>query len=113
MTLDSSILNSVKPHVNISITDDSFDAELINQINMVLLILTQLGIGNRSFLLTSSDDVWEDFLLDGDPIQVITYVGLKVRMVFDPPTSSTVLESFTRTLTELEYRLRTEKEDMA
>jgi hypothetical protein len=41
-----------------------------------------------------------------------TYVYLSVRLVFDPPSSSSVLESMTKTKSEYEWRLQVRVDEL-
>lgn len=102
-----SILTSVKKILGITEDCTDFDAELIIHINSILMVLTQLGIGPEDgFYIEDKEDFWEDFTDDLEQLQSIkTYVGLKVRLIFDPPSSSAVIDSYNRTISELEWRL--------
>ena len=100
------ILESVKEDLGIPLTVDAFDSSLIRNINSVFMILTEFGIGERGFSLTSGDEEWSDYLKDIDQLETVrTYVYLRVRMVFDPPTTSFVLQAFKDQIAELEFRL--------
>lgn len=103
----NSILNSIKKMLGIEIDDDSFDTDIIFNINAAIMILTQLGIGNDSgFFISDESAVWSDLIGDSKRIEAAKmYVYLKVRLSFDPPTSSAVLESINRQLDELAWRL--------
>ena len=39
---------------------------------------------------------------------VRTYLYLKVRLIFDPPTNSAVVEIFNKNINEIEWRLNSE-----
>ena len=84
-----------------------FDEDIITHINSVFLNLTQLGVGpEEGFMIEDDTSVWEDFINDSIQLQAIkTYMYLKVKLLFDPPLSSSVTESFTRMIAELEWRL--------
>lgn len=103
-----SILNSIKKLLGPYEDDTSFDIDLIININTVLSILTQLGVGpSEGFSITGSTEIWSDFI---DPSmvsieQVKTYVYLKVKLIFDPPMSSTVIDAYKRQIDELEWRI--------
>ena len=105
-----SILKSIKTVIGIEIDDTSFDDELILHINSVLTLnLLQLGIGPETGISISSDvETWDQFLSEKELIlleSVKSYVGLNVKMVFDPPTSSSHLEALKNTINEYEWRL--------
>ena len=103
-----SILTSIKKLLGITQECTDFDMDLIIHINSVLMILTQLGVGpEKGFTIKDSRDLWEDFLEDDlSKLEAVrTFVYLKVRLIFDPPSNSAVIESINRTISELEWRL--------
>lgn len=102
-----SILTSIKKVLGIYEDDTSFDVDIIMHINSVIMILRQMGIGpNDGFTVYDSKDLWEDYLPDISLIESVkTYIALKVRLMFDPPASSTMVEAINRTISELEWRL--------
>ena len=110
-----SILTSVKKIIGISEEDESFDTDLIIHINSVLMILSQLGVGPEDgFSITDKSAVWTDVIGDNKFIEAVkTFVGLKVRLIFDPPTSSAVLDSINKTISELEWRINVMVENKA
>lgn len=102
-----SILTSVKKILGIYEEDTSFDIDIIMHINTVLMFLRQMGIGpSEGFYVTDSYDTWEDYLSDNILLEPVkTYVALKVRLIFDPPASSAIIEAMNRAISELEWRL--------
>ena len=105
-----SILTSIKKLLGLGVEDTNFDEELVMHINSVLFTLTQIGVGPATgFSILTSEETWEDYL-GWDPIPqelepVKMYIYLKVRLSFDPPSSSFVLESIQRQISELEFRI--------
>ena len=103
-----SILTSIKKLLGIAEEYEHFDNDIIMHINSVFMILTQLGVGpSKGFMITDSSASWDDFLPeDSKKLQAVkTYMYMKVKLMFDPPTSSAVMESMNRTISELEWRL--------
>ena len=101
-----SILTSVKKMLGIAEEYEHFDADIIIHINTVFSILLQLGVGPTSgFSITDSSAVWTDFITDSRLEMVKTYVYMKVRLMFDPPQSSALIESINNQIKELEWRL--------
>ena len=102
-----SILTSVKKLLGITEECTDFDADLIMHINSVLMILTQIGVGpSKGFSIKDKDDYWKDFISDMTKLESVkSYVYMKVRLMFDPPSSSAVMESMNRMISELEWRL--------
>ena len=102
-----SILTSIKKLLGIEEEYTQFDADIIMHINTVFLNLTQLGVGpSEGFLIEDDTAIWEDFIGDSSQLQAVkTYMYLKVKLLFDPPLSSSVAESMNRMIAELEWRL--------
>lgn len=103
-----SILNATKKFLGISEEDHNFDADIIMHINSVLAILTQLGVGPAvGFAIEDSDATWDDFIPNGGAKYsgVKSYVYAKVRLLFDPPSSSTHMEAMKQAISEFEWRL--------
>ena len=110
-----SIVTSIKKLLGITEEYKHFDDDLIMHINTVLMVLTQLGVGPvDGFLIEDDSAEWGDFLDDLTQLQAVkTYIYLKVKLVFDPPLSSAVMESMNRMISELEWRLNVAAEDLA
>lgn len=102
-----SILTSIKKLLGISEDYAQFDSDLIMHINTVFLNLTQLGVGpEEGFSIQNENDAWSDFIDDNTQLQAVkSYMYLKVKLLFDPPLSSSVIESMNRMIAELEFRL--------
>lgn len=103
-----SILTSIKKLLGIAEEYEHFDQDLIMHINSVFMILTQLGVGpSKGFMITDSAACWDDFIPIGSMKieSVKTYMYMKVKLMFDPPLSSAVMESMNRMINELEWRL--------
>lgn len=102
-----SILNSIKKLLGIQADYKNFDTDIIIHINSVFMILNQLGIGpTQGFKIEGDTETWDDYISDGDDLESIkTYVYLKVKIVFDPALSGTVMEANKEVLRELEWRL--------
>ena len=110
--MDDSILNSVKKILGIASDYDAFDTDIIIHINSVFSTLTQLGLGpNEGFMIEDDSAVWEDFLLGDKRLNAIkTYVYLRVRVLFDPPTTGFVLAALQEQIKELEWRMNVVRE---
>lgn len=102
-----SILASIKKLLGITEEYDQFDPDIIMHINSVFMILTQLGVGPaEGFSIEDDTAVWTDFIQDVKKLESVkTYIYLKVKLAFDPPLSSAVIESMNRLINELEWRL--------
>lgn len=109
-----SILTSIKKLLGIAEEYDHFDSDLIMHINSVFSILTQIGVGpSEGFTISDSYAVWSDFISEDNKNfeAVKSYIYLKVRILFDPPLSSAVMESMNRMISELEWRLNVAAEN--
>jgi hypothetical protein len=109
---EDSILTSVKKLLGIQEDDESFDVELVLNINSVFMILNQLGLGpEEGFFITSKEDSWLDFLQDSNDLNTVkSYVYLKVRLMFDPPQMGYLVESINKQCQEFEWRLNVQAE---
>lgn len=103
-----SILTSIKKLLGITEDYNHFDADIIMHINSVFAILTQLGVGpSEGFRIEDELATWNDFIQTDSPIfdSVKSYMHLKVKLLFDPPFSGTVMEAYNRMISEFEWRL--------
>jgi hypothetical protein len=102
-----SILLSIKKLLGIADDYNHFDQDIIMHINSVFMVLTQIGIGPaEGFSITGESATWSDFVEEHTKIEAIrSYMYLKVRLLFDPPTNSAVIESMNNMIKEYEFRL--------
>ncbi len=102
-----SILTSIKKMLDIVEEDEHFDPDIIMHINSVFMILTQLGVGPpEGFRIEDKTSSWTDFIEDTTKLELVkSYIHLRVKLLFDPPTSGAVMESINRMITEFEFRL--------
>ena len=105
-----SILTSVKKMLGIPEEYEQFDMDIIMHINSVFMILTQLGVGpEEGFTISNKSDKWSDFIGEGKLVELVkSYVYLKVRLIFDPPQSSSIIEAMNRQISEFEWRINVE-----
>lgn len=102
-----SILDTVKQSLGIEVEETSFDNDLIMHINTVFAHLYQIGAGpDNGYEITSDEETWGDYLEDEKRLNLVkTFICLKVKMVFDPPASATVLKAYEEQCKELEWRI--------
>lgn len=102
-----SILTSIKKLLGIQEECEDFDTDIIIHINTVFTILNQLDVGpEKGFRIKDDTTTWEEYIKDDLLLESVKdYIYLKVKLIFDPPSSSAVIESINRTLSELEWRL--------
>lgn len=110
--MTDSILNTTKKALNLDADYTEFDQDVIMYINGVFSTLTQLGIGpEMGFHIDDEDEVWSTFLGGDDRLNgVKNYMYLKVRMLFDPPTTSYHLTAMEKQIEEHEVRLNLTRE---
>lgn len=107
-TIDmESILTSIKKLIGYDEEVTQFDQDFIIHINTHLATLRQIGIGpSNGFVIKDASAKWSDFLGDTILLETVkTYVYLKTRLVFDPPSNSFVIDSINKIINECEWRL--------
>lgn len=105
--MNDSILTSIKLMLGITEEYEHFDAVIIMHINSVFMILKQLGVGPKTgFSIRDKTTTWGDYLGDESKLEAVkSYTQLKVRLLFDPPLSSVVIDCMNRQASEYEWRL--------
>ena len=111
--MSNSILTSTKKILGIDDDYTAFDLDIITHINSAFVTLTQLGIGpTNGFMIEDATTTWDAFL--GSDIRlnsVKSYVYMRVRLLFDPPTTSYLITALNEQLKELEWRLNVGREE--
>lgn len=107
-----SILNTIKKMLGPENDDPHFDVDIIVHINSALSRLAQLGVGPpNGFSITGDSETWMDFIGNDERLFAVkSYIYLRVRMVFDPPTVASVLQALQDQIKEDEWRLNVEAE---
>lgn len=110
--MEESILTSIKKLLGIAEEYTYFDTDIIMHINSVFSILTQLGVGpSNGFSIEDDSSTWDEFITDRSVLDAVkSYIYMKVRLMFDPPSSSFVMESTEKMIRELEWRLNASAE---
>lgn len=105
--MENSILNSIKKPLNVDVECNDFDIDIIMDINSVFFDLNQLGYGpSDGFAIDSSEETWDQYSKEKLVVEAIkSFIYLKVRLMFDPPSNSVVTDSINRRISELEYKL--------
>ena len=105
--MNDNILNSVKKMCNVAEDDPSFDQDLILYINSALMTIMQEWHGmDQAFRVEDGAETWDDLLGEDTNFEgVKELVGLKVRLVFDPPSNSSVMQALKDEIQNLEWRL--------
>lgn len=110
--MSNSILTSTKKILGVDESYTAFDVDIITHINSVFNTLNDLGIGPaEGFMIEDATANWSDFLgTDVNLNSVKTYMYLRVRMLFDPPTTSYLINALNEQKKELEWRLNSRRE---
>lgn len=110
-----SILTSVKKLLGLTEADTSFDIDVMLHINSVFSTLQQLGIGPvDGFMIEDATVTWDAFLGNDPKLSAVkTYVYLRTRLLFDPPSTSYVIDSMNKQIQELEWRLNVQREEVS
>jgi hypothetical protein len=105
--MSESILNSVKHALSLGEDYTVFDQDIILYINSVFTTLNQLGVGPiEGFAIQDSSVTWDAFLGDDPRLNnVLTFVVLNVRLLFDPPTTSYGITAFESQIEQLAWRI--------
>jgi len=108
----TSILTSIKKLIGPTEDDTSFDVDIIMHINSAFFRLNQLGVGpSEGFSITDKTKTWEEFLVARKDLEAVkSYVYQKVRLVFDPPQSSFLVEALKESIKEFEWTINVQAE---
>lgn len=110
---EGSILADVKSALGVYKEDNSFDSDLIMHINSAFATLNQLGVGPEAgFEIIDGDETWDAFLGEDPKINSVkTYIYQKVKLIFDPPANSFLVDAIEKSTKEYEWRLMIVKDD--
>lgn len=102
-----SILNTIKKLLGLEESYTHFDTDIIIGINTALSTLTQIGVGPaEGFSISDKTTTWSDYISDMSKLELIkSYIHLKVKLLFDPPSSSALIEVINSQIKELEFRI--------
>lgn len=110
--MEQSILTSTKKILMVPEEYSAFDLDILTHINATFGVLSQLGVGpEEGFMIEDSTAVWEDFMAAGPALNLVkTYVFLKVRLLFDPPATSFMIQNVTDQIAQYEWRINALRE---
>lgn len=105
--MDNSILTSIKKMLGPEEDDVHFDSDIIMCINTALSILTQAGVGPaEGFRITDKTATWKDFIGEVKYLEFVkSFVHIRAKLLFDPPTNSTLVKAFETEANELLWRI--------
>lgn len=110
--MTDSILTSIKKLLGMTEEYTAFDTDIIIHINTVFMTLHQLGVGpEEGFRIEDKYATWDEYIDEEANLDAVkTYIYLKVKLVFDPPLNSAVIESLKQVINEYEWRLNVQVE---
>ena len=105
--MEESILKTIKQLIGCPDDFEQFDLDLMVHINSAFATLTHLGVGPKEgYRIIGADNTWSEFEDDVQKLSLIKdYVYIKTRLLFDPPTSGSLMDSLKEQLKEMEWRL--------
>jgi hypothetical protein len=109
-----SILTDTKKALGLAADYTAFDPELIMHINSVLATLNQLGIGPEAgYAIVNSSDSWDELISDEKRLNAVqSYIYLRVKMLFDPPSVGYVLTAMEKMIVEAEWRITVAQDEI-
>lgn len=101
-----SILGTIKKMLGIADEYEVYDTDILVLLNSVFISLKQLGVGPKEgYSVKDANNLWTEFLPDGPLLEATkSYIYMKVRLIFDPPSTSYIIESFNKAIAEYEFR---------
>ena len=102
-----SILASIKKFIGLPDGYDVFDPDLILLINSEFSTLHQVGVGSeKAFRIEDASSTWSEFSGDKDYIESVKeLIGIRVKLIFDPPQNSFIVDALKSKADELTWRL--------
>lgn len=112
--ITESILDSEKKLLGLDQDYDVFDDDLIIHINTIFGTLHQIGVGpSNQFFISDNTATWSEFTTNEAIVhEVRSYMFLRLRLLFDPPSSSFVLNSYKEQIQEFEWRLNVKSDEI-
>lgn len=111
MAVNDSILDVTKRQLGLDPEDPSFDLEIIPHINSIFFVLQQLGVGpSTGFSIIDRTETWSEFIGAEQIHAVRSYMGLRVKLIFDPPPTGPATEAMERQASQMEWRLNVHME---
>lgn len=110
--IDESIMKTICKMAGDNPAFSYYNTDLMVFINSALGILQSIGIGNPDFVVTSANDKWTDFATIELSL-IKAYVYCQVKIDFDPPQASYLIDAIQKKKDELQYRLQVTYSNLA
>lgn len=108
---EDSILDTTKLLLGVETDDDSYDVELIAHINSIFFVLQQIGVGPiAGFTITDNTAVWGSFIGEDMVDGVRSYMGMRVKLLFDTPATGPLTTALENQVAQMEWRLNMQME---
>lgn len=109
-----SILDSVKKALGFDPDYTFFDLDVLMHINSAFGSLTQLGVGgDTGFWVSDNTTLWTQYVENLIYLGMIQqYIYMRVRMAFDTPATSFVINAFEKQIEELAWRINIAAEEI-
>lgn len=100
------ILKDVKQVLGVDAEDRSFDVDIVMHINSALMILRQIGALSINSRVVDDSTTWDELFPPANSLWAVqSYIYLRCRILFDPPSNSFVQTAIEKQISELEWRL--------
>ena len=111
--MSTSILDTIKKMLGIDTAYTAFDVDIIVHINAAFSTLNQLAVGPTTpYFITDKTQTWNQFIGTAVGIESVkAYIWAKVKLAFDPPTTSFAIEALEKMCSEFEWRLNVKAEE--
>ena len=104
--MTESVLNTIKSMIGPSALYEGFNTDLMVHLNSSLMELAQIGVVPEGTVLENETTTWADLIGENKKLEGIkSYLYFKVKIMFDPPASSTILAAYQEEIKRLEWRL--------
>ena len=112
--MNDSIVVSIKKMLGLDDDYTPFDTDVIIHINAAFMTLCQMGVGPREgYEVSDYDQTWSDFLTNKVMLGAVkTWVYLQVKMAFDPPTNSFLMDAMKQQSEQILWRLNVQAESV-
>lgn len=109
----ASILTTTKKVLGLEEAYTAFDLDVTTHINAAFATLNHLGVGPEDgFFIEDDTEQWEDIGLPNRQLHLVkSFIYLKVRMLFDPPGTSYLINAMDDQIKEMTWRLNMMREE--
>jgi len=106
----NSILHDIKQMLGQEWDDTTYDLDIKILINSVFFNLNQINVGPpEGYTIDDENNLWPEFIGDSKNLEAVkTYIYIRVRLTFDPPTNGFLVTSLEKQADKLEWTLMVE-----